>query len=59
MKISKGLKEDGVVVGNAYDKYSATNPIVRWIMSGFEDALMSFVTRTNPSTLHEVGRGEG
>ena len=39
MKISGGLKEDGIVVGNAYDKYGARNPIVQWIMQGFDHAL--------------------
>lgn len=59
MKISKGLKEDGIVVGNAYDKYGAKNPIVRWIMKGFDDALSDLVRKAAPRTIHEVGCGEG
>lgn len=59
MKISEGLKEDGIVVGNAYDKYGAKNPIVRWIMKGFDDALSDLVRKAAPKTIHEVGCGEG
>lgn len=59
MKISNGLTEDGVVVGNAFDKYGSKNPVVRWIMQGFDRALSELVQKANPSTIHEVGCGEG
>lgn len=59
MKISNGLEQSGVVVGNAYDKYNSSNRIVRWFMKGFEAALTELVDRANPSSLHEVGCGEG
>lgn len=59
MKISQGVKEGGIVVGNAYDKYGARNPIVRWIMKGFDGALSDLVNKANPGTIHEVGCGEG
>jgi len=59
MKISGGIKEDGIVVGNAYDKYGSRNPIVRWIMSGFNESLSELVARTTPKTIHEIGCGEG
>lgn len=59
MKIAGGMTEDGIVVGNAYDKYQSRNPVVRWIMRGFEAALRDFVARANPSSIHEVGCGEG
>ena len=59
MKISGGLKEDGIVVGNAYDKYGARNPIVQWIMQGFDHALNELVTLSAPRSIHEVGCGEG
>ena len=39
MKVSGGIKEDGIVVGNTYDKYGSKNPIVRKIMQGFDDSL--------------------
>ncbi len=59
MKISEGLQEDGVVVGNNYDKYGSKNPIVKWLMRGFASQLSQFVERANPETIHEVGCGEG
>jgi SAM-dependent methyltransferase len=59
MKISGGLQEDGIVVGNAYDKYGSKNPVVRWMMKGFADALSSLVVKVKPETIHEIGCGEG
>jgi 2-polyprenyl-3-methyl-5-hydroxy-6-metoxy-1,4-benzoquinol methylase len=59
MKISEGLQEDGVVVGNIYDKYNSCNPIIRWIMNGFADSLSELVAKVGPRTIHEVGCGEG
>jgi 2-polyprenyl-3-methyl-5-hydroxy-6-metoxy-1,4-benzoquinol methylase len=59
MKVSKGMKENGIVVGNAYDKYGSKNPVVRWIMKGFSDSLSVLVARAAPSTIHELGCGEG
>jgi ubiquinone/menaquinone biosynthesis C-methylase UbiE len=59
MKIAGGLTERGVVVGNTYDKYGSRNPAVRWLMRGFSRALSDLVARAAPSSLHEVGCGEG
>lgn len=59
MKISKGLKEQNIIIGNIYDKYGARNPVVRWIMKGFESALDQFVNQVQPNDIHEVGCGEG
>jgi 2-polyprenyl-3-methyl-5-hydroxy-6-metoxy-1,4-benzoquinol methylase len=59
VKISGGLKEDGVVVGNAYDKYGSKNTIVRHLMRGFDDALGELVGIAKPESIHEVGCGEG
>jgi len=59
MKISSGAKENGIVVGNAYDKYSSRNPIVKWMMRGFETALSELVTKAAPKAIHEIGCGEG
>lgn len=59
LKISGGIKEDGIVVGNAYDKYGSKNPVVRWIMKGFADALSSLVIKVDPETIHEIGCDEG
>lgn len=59
MKISGGLTENGQVVGNTYDKYGSRNPLVRWIMRGFEVTLTELVNRVGPKSIHEVGCGEG
>ena len=59
MKIAEGLTEDGIVVGNTYDKYGSTNPVVRWLMHGFESAVIELVDKVKPISLHEVGCGEG
>lgn len=59
MKVSGGLKENGIVVGNVYDKYSARNPIVRWLMRGFDKALEELVMKAAPTMVHEIGCGEG
>lgn len=59
MEISGGTKEDGVVVGNTFDKYGSGNPIVKWMMNGFHTALDSLVKRSNPQSILDVGCGEG
>ena len=59
MKIAGGATEGGVPVGNVYDKYGSRNPVVRRLMRGFDQALSELVARAAPTTLHEVGCGEG
>lgn len=59
IKISGGAKEGGVVIGNTYDKYGSRNPVVKWMMRGFDAALTELVAKTEPETIHEIGCGEG
>jgi hypothetical protein len=59
MKLTSGFKEQGIVIGNSYDKYGSRNPVVRRIMAGFEASLLKLVHQVNPASLHEVGCGEG
>lgn len=59
MKVSGGMEEGGIVVGNTYDKYNSGNPVVRWMMRGFAQKLEALVTKVNPKSIHEVGCGEG
>lgn len=59
IKIAGGAKENGVVIGNSYDKYGSTNPIVKWMMKGFESTLSDFVSKAAPESIHEIGCGEG
>jgi len=59
LRISRGIKENGIIVGNVYDKYGSRNPIVKMMMKGFSSALEALVSKARPLTLHEVGCGEG
>jgi 2-polyprenyl-3-methyl-5-hydroxy-6-metoxy-1,4-benzoquinol methylase len=53
------VSEDGVVTGNTYDKYGSTNPFVRRMMDGFERTLEELFSAARPSSLLDVGCGEG
>lgn len=50
---------NGNVAGNNYDKYGSTNPIERRMMTGFFDSLDEMLAGLTPSTVVEVGAGEG
>ena len=51
--------DDGNVVGNHYDKYATKNPIARWLVGGFLDAVGELYAASRPRTVLEVGCGEG
>jgi trans-aconitate methyltransferase len=51
--------EDGVIAGNYEDKQATRNPLARWLVRRFEDALLACVARTGARDVHEVGCGEG
>ena len=53
------IVEDGVVAGNAYDKYGTRNPLARAMVSGFLETLRKLVQATGAREVHEVGCGEG
>ncbi len=53
------VSEDGVVTGNTYDKYGSSNPVVRRLMAGFERELDELLGLAAPSSLLDVGCGEG
>lgn len=59
IEVAGGQAEDGIVIGNTFDKYGSQNPIVRWMMNGFDSTLSKFVADAAPETIHEVGCGEG
>lgn len=60
LRVSGGAKNDaGLVVGNTYDKYGSRHPIVRWLMDGFDNAVSELVDIASPSSIYEVGCGEG
>lgn len=50
--------ENGVIVGTT-SKYELKNPIVRFLIQQFDDAVVSFVKQVQPKTVFEVGAGEG
>jgi len=53
------VSEDGVVTGNTYDKYGSSNPVVRRLMAGFERDLDELLGLAAPSSVLDVGCGEG
>jgi SAM-dependent methyltransferase len=53
------VSDDGIVTGNTYDKYGSGNPVVRRLMAGFETALDDLFALAAPSSLLDVGCGEG
>ena len=50
---------EGTVTGNTYDKYGSTNPVVKRLMAGFERTLDELFTAAAPSSVLDVGCGEG
>ncbi len=56
-----GAPQDAPAVptGNTFDKYGSSNPVVRRLMAGFEGALDELFERASPSSVLDVGCGEG
>lgn len=50
---------DPVPTGNHFDKYGATNPLSRLMLSRFLDALDALLPVPAPTRILEVGMGEG
>jgi 2-polyprenyl-3-methyl-5-hydroxy-6-metoxy-1,4-benzoquinol methylase len=53
------VDREGTVTGNTYDKYSATNPVVKRLMARFESTLDELFRQATPQSLLDVGCGEG
>jgi 2-polyprenyl-3-methyl-5-hydroxy-6-metoxy-1,4-benzoquinol methylase len=53
------VDDQGVVTGNTYDKYGSTNPVVKRLMGRFEATLDELFTTAAPTSLLDVGCGEG
>lgn len=51
--------EEGLVVGNTYDKYESRNPIARVLVRGYLRCFDELVRTADASTVLEVGCGEG
>jgi 2-polyprenyl-3-methyl-5-hydroxy-6-metoxy-1,4-benzoquinol methylase len=56
---SPTVSAEGIVTGNTYDKYGSSNPLVKRLMAGFEDALDELFDLAGPRSLLDVGCGEG
>ena len=48
-----------VPTGNTYDKYGSSNPVVRRLMERFEHDLFELLERAAPTSIADVGCGEG
>jgi ubiquinone/menaquinone biosynthesis C-methylase UbiE len=48
-----------VPTGNTYDKYGSSNPVVRRLMASFEGTLDELFAQAGPSSVLDVGCGEG
>ena len=59
MSPSVTVDREGTVTGNTYDKYGSTNPVVKRLMAGFEGTLEELFTQAAPTSLLDVGCGEG
>jgi ubiquinone/menaquinone biosynthesis C-methylase UbiE len=53
------VSDDGIITGNTYDKYGSANPVVRRLMASFERTLDELMEQAEPSSLLDVGCGEG
>jgi 2-polyprenyl-3-methyl-5-hydroxy-6-metoxy-1,4-benzoquinol methylase len=57
--VSSGVAAPDVPTGNTYDKYGSSNPVVKRLMAGFHGALDELWERARPSSVLDVGCGEG
>jgi len=56
---SKIRIEDGLVIGTAGDKYQSKNPLARYLVREFDNAVSQLAATADPATVLEVGCGEG
>jgi 2-polyprenyl-3-methyl-5-hydroxy-6-metoxy-1,4-benzoquinol methylase len=53
------VDREGTVTGNTYDKYGSSNPVVRRLMQGFHRELDELFATAAPTSILDVGCGEG
>jgi 2-polyprenyl-3-methyl-5-hydroxy-6-metoxy-1,4-benzoquinol methylase len=53
------LVEDGIVVGNTTQKYDSGNPLTRYLVNNFCQAVGDLAAGVAPRKIFEVGCGEG
>ena len=54
-----GAAATEVPTGNTYDKYGSANPVVKRLMAGFHETLDELWRKAAPSSVLDVGCGEG
>jgi len=59
MKKTTPKADDEVLAGNYFKKHESKNPLVKFLMKQFHDALLSMAALAAPRNIHEVGCGEG
>lgn len=59
MSTTSAAAPEDVPTGNTFDKYGSTNPVVRRLMSNFERTLGELFLQAAPSSVLDVGCGEG
>ena len=57
--MSGGAAAAEVPTGNTFDKYGSSNPVVKRLMGGFHSTLDGLWTKAAPSSVLDVGCGEG
>jgi 2-polyprenyl-3-methyl-5-hydroxy-6-metoxy-1,4-benzoquinol methylase len=57
--VSGGTTAAEVPTGNTFDKYGSSNPVVKRLMGGFHSTLDELWTRAAPTSVLDVGCGEG
>jgi 2-polyprenyl-3-methyl-5-hydroxy-6-metoxy-1,4-benzoquinol methylase len=57
--VSGGVTAAEVPTGNTFDKYGSSNPVVKRLMGGFHATLDELWSKAAPSSVLDVGCGEG
>jgi SAM-dependent methyltransferase len=57
--VSSGAAAAEVPTGNTFDKYGSSNPVVKRLMGGFHSTLDELWAKAAPSSVLDVGCGEG
>ena len=59
MSTNVTVDAEGTVTGNTFDKYGSQNPVVRRLMTGFHAQLDELFDHAAPTSILDVGCGEG